>query len=150
MNSSTIQKYLPWLLLVVIPMWIGAVVMEILDARLLERERVPVIGHIESQRWITGKKGGHRLLFDAVWTHEGKEYRKEFRIPREKGNLFADADGNLFESRLEMHYAPSKPGVASLDIQPPDPVWVSVIIACVGLCVLCGVVYYLIQHWRQP
>ncbi len=139
-------RVLPWLLVVVIPMWLIAVVTEILDARLLERERTPVVGRMEKAEWIHGRKSGDRLMFDAVWTHEGKEYRKEFRLPYAKGMQFMDKEGRVFETQLAMHYAPSKPEVGELDIMPPDPVWVSIIIACVGFLVLCGVVGFLIYE----
>lgn len=145
-----IKKYLPWLLLILIPVWIGAAVMELLDARLLEREGVPTIGRMESPHWSATKRGGRRLRFEAVWSHNGQDFRKEFSLPFEKGSQFVDNDDKVRETRLEMHYVPSKPQVASIDLQPPDPWWVSIILACVGLGVLCGVVYYLIQQWRRP
>lgn len=145
-----IKKILPWLLLVLVPLWIGAAVMELLDARLLEREGVPTVGRMESPQWSATNRGGRRLRFVAVWSHNGQDHRGEFSLPSEKGFQFMDNDGNVRATRLEMHYAPSKPQVASIDLQPPDPWWVSVILACVGLCVLCGVVFYLIQQWRHP
>ncbi|MGV3660729.1 MAG: hypothetical protein ACO1TE_11115 [Prosthecobacter sp.] len=148
--KSPVRKYLPWLLVLVIPLWMGAAIMETLDTRLLEREGVPVVGRMESPHWSATKNKGRRLRFDAVWTHEGREYRGEFSLPSEKGFQFMDKDGNIRETRLDMHYAPSKPSVASIDLQPPDPWWVGVIIGCVGLCLLCGVVWFLIREWRRP
>lgn len=148
--KTPIQKIWPWVLVVAIPLWLIAVVGELRDAQLLEREGVPTVGHMEAPHWNAGTRGGRRLRFDAVWSHAGQEYRREFSLPLENGQNFADKDGNLIESRLEMHYAPSKPEVASIDLVPPDPIWVSIILACVGFCVLCGVVVYLIRLWRRP
>lgn len=114
----------------------------------LPGEGVPISGHVESPEWIYLKRGGHTLKFDAVWSHDGQEYRREFKIPRAEGSKHVDEAGTIFQPQIAMHYVPSKPSVGWVDVYPRDPWWGGLIIACVGFIILCGVVYFLIQEWR--
>jgi len=139
----------PWLLLIVVPMWLAAAVSELLDARLLENEGVPAWGRMESAKWVAGRRGGRTLAFDAVWEHEGREYRQSFNVSSAVAERYVTRDGQVLETKLELRYAPSKPELVSIAIQPRDPLWVSIIIACVGFSVLCGVIIFLIHDWRQ-
>ncbi len=143
------RRIWPWLVLLAIPLWLAAVAGELLDARLLEKEGVAVTGRLESPEWVTGRGGARRLSFEAVWSHEGRELRRGFIVPAVVGEKFVDRDGRLIEPRLEMRYAPSQPEVAELVEMPPDPVWVIVLIACVGFSVLCGVIVFLIMDRRK-
>ena len=93
--------------------------------------------------------GGRALAFDAVWSHDGHDFRRHFKVPASIVEQFTDKTGRVMNSRLAMHYVPSKPEVASLDILQPDPLWVSLSVACIGFCVLCGVVIYLISTYRR-
>jgi hypothetical protein len=142
---NLLKKHWPWLLLIFIPLWMIAVIGELMDARLLQNEGVTVEGKITSAQWFAGRRGGRHLTCNVVWNYGGREYSKEFKLPSHLGVNYADKDDNLHETRLEVLCAPSKPEVAALLIMPPDPVWVSVIMACVGLCVVSGVIWYLIH-----
>lgn len=132
-------------------LWLIAVAGEIWDARLLETDSVNVAGRIEAPHWEMSRRGGLRLVFEAAWSFEGQEHRGQFNLPEVKALPFVSRDGTILESRIEMRCARSKPQVAALAIQPPDPVWVTLIIACVGLCILVSVGWYLTKtgFWNQ-
>ena len=139
----------PWLLLIVVPLWLAAAVGELMDTRLLETEGVPAWGRMESAKWVAGRRGGRTLAFDAVWEHAGREYRQSFSVSSAVAEQYVTRDGQVLETKLELRYAPSKPELVSIAIQPRDPLWVSIIIACVGLAALIGVIAFLIYDWRQ-
>jgi len=147
-----LKKHWPWLLLIFIPLWLIAVMAELQDARLLENESATVEGRIVSAKWFASRRGGRVLACNVAWSYQGREYSQEFRLPRDLGADYADADDNLTATRLDVRCARSKPEVAALVIMPPDPVWVSVILACVGLCVVSGVIWFLVHSgfWAKP
>lgn len=138
-----------WLLLIAIPLWLVGVVGELMDTRLLETDGVHALGRMESAKWVPGRRGGRSLDFEAVWEHGGREHRKSFNVPAAVGEPFVTPDGQVLETKLALRFVPSKPELASLAIQPPDPIWVGIMLACVGFTVLCGVIAGLIYDWRR-
>ena len=74
---------------------------------------------------------------------------KAFSVSSAVAEQYVTRDGQVLETKLELRYAPSRPELVSIAIQPRDPLWVSIIIACVGLAALCGVIAFLIYDWRQ-
>jgi hypothetical protein len=149
MKNRSLLRYVPWVLLVLLPLWLAAVAGELLDARLLQNEGVATVGRLEKPEWYSRRGGARSLAFEAVWSHEGREYRRAFNLPAADGEKFVERGGQIVESKLAMRYVPSKPELASLEVQPPDPVWVSVIIASVGLCAFAGVIVFLIYDYRN-
>jgi len=142
---NTLKKHWHWLLLIFIPLWLIGVMAELQDARLLENESVTVEGKIASAKWHASR-GTRTLACNVAWSYQRREYSQEFRLPSTLGSKYADADGNLTATRLEVRCARTKPEVAALVIMPPDPVWVSVLLACVGLCVVGGVIWFLVHN----
>lgn len=144
---TSLKKLWPWLLLVLVPLWLVGAVGELRDARLLEQEAVQVSGTIASARW-SQRRAGRMLDIDVDWPHEGRLVHGSFSLPSQAGLAYADEDGRVTQPTIEVRYARSKPQVAALLIQPPDPAWVSAILAGVGFCVVSGVVGFLILEWR--
>ena len=143
--SSSLRRFWPWALLVAIPLWLIGVTGELRDAWQLEKQGVTVTGRLENPEWKTSRRT--RVLdFEAVWLWEGKEFRAPFRLSGEEAAPLLDAEGRVAETRLEMRCVPSRPGLASVALHPPDPWWVQLILACVGLTILGGVTAYL---WKQ-
>lgn len=139
-----LKKRWPLLLLIFIPMWIIAVVGEILDSRLLENEGQVFQGRITSAEWFSTGRGGRRVHLNVTWhMPDGKDYSKVFKLPSAQGIEYADNDNRILLDQIEVRSAPSKPDVARLVITPADPWWAGIILACVGFCVLCGIAWYL-------
>jgi len=150
---KTLKKFWPCLLLMILPLWLIGVVSELLDARLLEKEGVPVMGTITEAQWRHSPKSGRTLGINVSWRHAGYGYQGSFSLPSQVGFDFADEEGKLLQPQIEVRYARSKPQLASLAVLPPDPVWVSLIVGSLGFCVITGVVgffiYLRIQDRKQ-
>jgi hypothetical protein len=147
-SKRSFKRLLPWLLLLLIPLWLVAILSELQDARALENESVVTTGRMESPQWLHGRRGRKSLSLEAVWTHEGKEHRKAFNLTHDAGLKLVDEEGRPLVTQLPMRYVPARPELAALDAAPPDPVWVSIVIACVGFCALTGVIVFLIRDWK--
>ena len=148
-RKLSLKRLLPWLLLLLIPLWLTAVLSELQDARTLENEGVAATGRMESPKWLKGRGSRRSLSLEAVWTHEGREYRKAFNLPHEAGLKLVDEQGRPVVTQLDLRYVPGRPELAALTAAPPDPVWASIVIAAVGFCLLCGVIVFLLRDWQS-
>jgi hypothetical protein len=143
--KSPQKKVWPWLIMILVPIWLIGVVSDLRQAWQLESAGLVIPGRMESPGWVTGPKNSKVLAFEAVWGHEGSEYRRSFTVPYDVGVAFVDPAGQQIEERLEIRFVPSNPVNASVTIHPPDPFWVSIILALFGLCVISGTIFFLVR-----
>ena len=139
------NRFWLWLPVLVIPIWLWLAVGEVLDARQLEQHAVTTTGEIVSARWIRSRSG-YNVEMEVRWTHAGSEVRHPFRLGTGKAEAYVSTDSRILQPSIEVRYVPEKPTLAALAIDPPDPWWVSAILAGFGLCVVTGVVLYLMRY----
>ena len=143
---KSLRKHWPWLLILVIPLWILGVVSELMDARLLAQEGVQVQGRIVNAEWITARRGRRLLVCEIAWNHEGQECQRRFNMPEAQSLDYVDPGGQVTQPLIEIRCAKFRPEIAALVIDPPDPWWVHLILAGVGFCVVSGLVVFQIRR----
>lgn len=147
-SKSTLSSKWPWLLVLLIPLWLAGAISDLMDARTLAKDGVNVQGTLESARWVQARRGRKLLECDVSWQLDGKPGRQVFRIPEKEAPGIADDAGQLKVRGIEVRCARSRPELAVLVMAPGDPWWVSAIIAGIGLVVLCCVIGFLIFNSR--
>lgn len=91
------------------------------------------------------------LGIDVEWRHAGRSYHGPFSLPSQAGLEFADQEGRVMQPRIGVRFARSNPQVAALVILPPDPAWVSMMVAGVGFCVVSGITgFFIYQRVQSP
>jgi hypothetical protein len=138
-----------WLILaiILIPLWIIGAGVEIADLFLIRKEGRVTTGHVNPGKWISSRGGLYET--EVSYFVNDRELRKEFRVPRSQALQFVDENGGVTNPSIEVLYAPSKPKVAELVIMPSDAPWVSILVACVGFCVISGVFVYFYRSAKK-
>lgn len=130
-------------------LYVAGAIGEISDNYLFERENREAPGEIVAAAWKPGRRGGRYLDLQVLYTHEQKRYEKAFRLPLEPGLKYLDDQGKVLQPTIPVRYATAKPEVAHLAEVPPDPAWIGIPLAAVGLAVMLGVGWFMYQnHWK--
>ena len=138
-----------WLILalILIPLWIIGAGAEIADSFLIRKEGTVITGAVNPGQWIRGKRRYYQA--DVSYHVNGREWRKEFRLPPDLGLLHADESGTVTNPEIQVRYAPSKPQVAELVALPSDSPWISLMVASLGFCVITAVFVFLYRGARK-